>query len=81
MQAPVKPQIQEYCTCGVKVALGDPEKIERDGRRYHGSCYRKAQPERKEVSHHRQEFPPKNRIDYETLFPSSASTESIAIRR
>ena len=52
MQAPARPQIQEYCICGIKVAPEDPEKIERDGRRYHGSCYRNAQPGRKGMIHH-----------------------------
>lgn len=46
--------VNVHCTCGIRVAAGDPEKVEKDGRRFHRKCFRvlpdlvRAQPQYRE---------------------------------
>jgi hypothetical protein len=35
-----KTVVNEYCVCNIKVAAGDPERVEWNGRRFHRGCFR-----------------------------------------
>lgn len=48
-------KVNEVCCCNVKVAVGDPSRVEVDGRVYHASCLKRTRKLNVQVQVHQHE--------------------------